>query len=79
MPSRDGRRLQERFDPAEARDLLTLIENLENDFYDTDAHIVAKDLSHMETIACDAFQNKHPQIPLELVRILSWCYTFDFR
>lgn len=79
MPSRDDKRLSEQFGTEGAAKLLPLIKSLEDDFYSSDARLVAANLQEMEKLASDQFKRKHPKVADEIVRAFAWCYTFDFK
>jgi hypothetical protein len=79
MPSRDDRRLKDRFGESVAAKLLSLIRSLENDFYSSDARLVAANLHDIERLASEQFKRKHPAIADEIVKVFAWCYTFDFK
>ncbi len=78
-PQRSAARLVERFGSAAASQLLPQIKSLEDEFYQSDARHVARTLPEMGKIAADEFRLKHPNIPLEIVDALAWCYTFDWK
>lgn len=79
FPSRDETRIRARYGEPDASALLAQIRILEADYYDTDANRVASDLAEMQSLASEAFCKKHPSLPREVVSVLGWCYTFDFR
>jgi hypothetical protein len=78
-PSRNDKRLMARFGEDVAARLLPLIKSLEDDFYSSDARLVAANLQEMEKLASERFKEKHPGIADEIVKALAWCYTFDFK
>lgn len=79
MPSRDWTRVIKRFGEVNAKPLIDKLKSLEDDFYATDAHRYAKDVSEMGQMAADDFRLKHPRIPDDIVNVFIWCYTYDFR
>ncbi len=79
MPNRDDTRLAQQFGDGIAAKLLPVIKSLEEDFYSSDAQIVAADLQEMEKIASEQFNKKHPTVADEIVKVFAWCYTFDFK
>jgi hypothetical protein len=79
MPSRDGARLARQFGDEEAEKLLPVIKSLEEDFYSSDARLVATDLQEMGKLASEQFKRKHPTVAEEIVDAFAWCYTFDFK
>ena len=79
MPSRDDARLANHFGQQIASELLPLIRSLEEDFYSSDARIVAANLQEMEELASAQFKRKHPTVAEEIVKAFAWCYTFDFK
>lgn len=79
MPSRSDERVTDHFGDASAAKLLPLIKSLEDDFYSSDARLVAADLQEMEKLASEQFKRKHPTVADEIVKAFAWCYTFDFK
>ncbi len=79
MPSRSDKRLVDRFGEDVAAGLLPLIKFLEDDFYSSDARLVAANLQEMEKLASEHFRRKHPAVAEEIVKAFAWCYTFDFK
>ena len=79
MPSRDDARLVNYFGGDVAGKLLPLIKSLEEDFYSSDARLVAANLQEMENLASEQFKRKHPAVADEIVKAFAWCYTFDFK
>lgn len=77
-PDRDDQRVAERYG-LEASALLRLMKSLEEDFYASNAHIVAKDLADMAALASEDFVRKHPTVSPEIVKLFAWCYTFDYK
>jgi hypothetical protein len=68
-----------RFGPELAAKLLAVIRRLKEDFYSSDASLVAANLQEMERLATEQFKKKHPDIPDEISNAFAWCYTFDFK
>jgi len=79
MPSRDDARLARKFGDKVAAKLLPVIKSLEEDFYSSDARLVATDLQEMGRMASEQFKRKHPTVAEEIVEAFAWCYTFDFK
>ena len=79
MPSRDDARLAKRFGDDVAAKLLPVIKSLEEDFYSSDARLVARNVQEMEKLASEQFKRKHPTVADEIVEALAWCYSFDFK
>lgn len=79
MPSRNDKRLVERFGEDAAAKLLPVIKSLEDDFYVSDARLVAANLQDMERQASEDFKRKHPTVAEDIVKAFAWCYTFDFK
>ena len=79
MPSRDDSRVVNRFGAEVAAKLFSAIKALENDFYSSDAQLVAANIQEMEELASEQFKQKHPAVPDEIVKAFAWCYTFDFK
>lgn len=78
-PSRNDQRLTDHLSEHAAAALLPLIKLLENDFYSSDARITAANLQEMRQLASEQFKQKHPGVAEEIVEVLAWCYTFDFK
>ena len=51
--------------------LMEKIEALESDFYSSNARHIASNLKEMDALASAQFMDKHPEIPNEIVKILS--------
>lgn len=79
MPSRNDQRVKDHFGEDIAAKLLPLIKALANDFYSSDARLVAADLEEMDKLASEQFKQKHPTVSDEIVKAFAWCYTFDFK
>jgi hypothetical protein len=79
MPSRNDARLLERFGREKGAALLSEIKGLEDDFYLSDAHLVAADMQDMARRCADDFRRKRPGIAEEIVNAFVWCYTFDYK
>lgn len=78
-PSRDDARLAKQFGHETAAKLLPVIKALDEDFYTSDARLVAADLQEMEKLASEQFRRRHPAVAEDIVKAFSWCYTFDFK
>ncbi len=79
MPSRNDKRVVDRFGEDAAAKLLPVMKSLEDDFYASDAQLVAVSPQEMEKLACEHFKRKHPTVAEEIVNAFAWCYTFDFK
>ena len=79
MPSRNDAKLLERFGHEKGTSLLNEIKNLEDDFYLSDAHLVAADIQDMARRCAEDFKRKRPGIAEEIVNAFAWCYTFDYK
>jgi hypothetical protein len=78
-PSRDEKRVVQRYGGATAAKLLQIIRTLEDEFYASDARFTAAGLPEMAALASEQFMQKHPGIDQDIVDALAWCYTFDFK
>lgn len=78
-PVRDEQRLVARFGEKIAENLLPVVRELERQFYESDAHLRAADLSAMGALAARRFRMLHPELSEDAVDALAWCYTFDNR
>jgi hypothetical protein len=79
MPSRNDERLLERFGCEKGAVLLSEIKGLKDDFYLSDARLVAADIQDMARRCADDFRRKRPGIAEEIVNAFVWCYTFDYK
>jgi hypothetical protein len=79
MPGRNDKRVMDRFGDEDAAKLLLLIKSLANDFYASDARLIAADLEEMNKLASEHFKRKHPTVSEEIVKAFAWCYTFDYK
>jgi len=59
--------------------LLRQLKQLEADCYLSDAHVLATDMSDMANRCARDFRARRPDVPAEVVDVLVWCYTFDYR
>jgi hypothetical protein len=78
-PSRNAESVAACFGEETAATLLPLIRQVEDEFYASDARHVAADLAAMATISSRQFTAKYPELPVDAVRALAWCYTFDYK
>jgi len=78
-PHHDDSALMNHFGPEKASELLSKIKSLQDDFYSSNANLVADNLQEMGKIASEEFRKKHPEISEEIVQAFAWCYTFDFK
>ena len=78
-PCREDSLLINHFGADATVKLLAVIKSLEEDFYSSDARLVAANLQEMEKLASEEFRKKHPTIADEIVKAFAWCYTFDFK
>lgn len=79
MPKRNDDRLIAYFGPKVAQDLLPIIKSLEKDFYAAGKENISRDLNEMIDAASAAFRRMHPDISEDVVKILAWCCSFDWR
>jgi hypothetical protein len=79
MPKRNDERVIAHFGVQVAQELLPVIKSLQKDFYVSAADGLAGDLNEMGKIASERFRREHPDISEDIVKILAWCYTYDFR
>jgi hypothetical protein len=63
------KRLVDHFGEELAAKLLPLVKSLEDDFYSSDAQLVAADLHEMEKVASEEFKRKHPAVAEEIVKL----------
>jgi hypothetical protein len=78
-PIRDESSVVQRFGPEIAAQLLSTLKYLENEFYTSDARLVAGNLQKMDDMSAEQFRKNHPEVPREIVKAFAWCYTFDFK
>jgi hypothetical protein len=79
MPKRSDERVIAQFGAQVAKDLLPEIKSLASDYYAPASNILGSDLSEMAKVASELFREKHPGISEEVVKILAWCFTYNFR
>jgi hypothetical protein len=79
MPSQDLSALRRRYGANQASELLTVIEPLIEEFYQSGAKDSARDLVEMGEIAKQDFKKKYPELPDEISEAFAWCYTFDYK
>ena len=79
MPKRDDARILKRFGDEFGQELLRSIKMLENDFYSSQAYLIAADMRELEKKASEDFKRMHPKVDSEVVKALAWCCTFDFK
>lgn len=78
-PSRDEQLLRERFGDEATIDLLPVVEQLEEDFYKSEAHTRSRSVVDMGQMAAADFRLLHPEIADEAVDALAWCYMYDYK
>jgi hypothetical protein len=79
LPNRNDARLLERFGREKGTALLSEIKVLEDDFYLSDAYLVAVDIQDMAKRCGEDFKRKRPEVVEEIVNAFVWCYTFDYK
>src|SRR4051794_18755007 len=78
-PHRDENRLTDSFGSERAVDLVKVVQALEEEFYNSDAHLAVGNLSEMGDVAAERFRSLHPEISDKAAQALAWCYTFDYK
>jgi hypothetical protein len=78
-PTRDDHHLTQVYGPDRAAELLPLVKALAADYYSSNAHLTAPNLTVLGDTATTQFRSNHPEISPEAIRALEWCYTFDLR
>ena len=78
-PVRDDSALVDRFGVEQAAALKSKLKSLEDEFYESNARIVAANLGEMGQMAMAEFRTRHPEVPEEIAEVFAWCYTFDYR
>jgi hypothetical protein len=78
-PNRNDSLVINHFGPELGAKLLTTMKVLADDFYSSNANQIAHGVQEMAKMAADHFRQKHPEIPEEIIEVLAWCYTFDFK
>jgi hypothetical protein len=79
MPRRDDSRLVNRFGEERGAELLREILALEDEFYQSDARLVAANIQDMARRCADDFKRRKPDVATEIVDAFVWCYTFDYK
>ncbi len=78
-PNRSEVRLVAQFGAELASRLLPVLDELETEFYVSNAKYLSKDLAEMAEMAAREFQERFPTLPSEIAKAFAWCYTFDFK
>ncbi|MEZ5654250.1 MAG: hypothetical protein R3E87_27255 [Burkholderiaceae bacterium] len=78
-PQRSDQRVLDEFGVEVGSWLVPIIKKLADDYYATDAQWTVRDLGEAGRVASDAFMARNPHVPLEAVRTLEWCFTWDFK
>ncbi len=78
-PDRNAGRITERWGAEATLDLVPLVTQLEDDFYQSAARYGAENMVEMGRVASAEFADRHPGISADAVAALAWCYTFDFK
>jgi hypothetical protein len=76
-PSRDEKRVIERFGPEAAERLLPLVRRYHAAFMASQAQSRASDLVEIGAMATEEFVRDHPLVPPDALAALAWSYTFD--
>ncbi len=79
IPTRDDKRLKESYGTKASEELLQVIKKLENDFYSSNAGVIASNIQEVAKLSSEQFKKKHPALPEEITKIFAWCYTFDYK
>jgi len=77
-PRRDKSALERRFG-ADSAKWIALMESIAHDFYESKAHLEARDLQEMWTMSIADFKKRHPDASDAIAKALAWCYTFDYK
>ncbi|ACX95230.1 hypothetical protein Hneap_0369 [Halothiobacillus neapolitanus c2] len=77
-PRRDSSMVVQRFG-SEATKWISLIELLEDEFYESKANFESANMQEMSAMVIADFRKKYPEVPDEITKALAWCYTFDNR
>jgi hypothetical protein len=78
-PTRDESRLQKRYGPTLASELIPILRELEKDFYTSMAHNTVRDLDEMAAQAAKEFRVRHPELPSDIAEAFAWCYGYDWK
>ena len=79
FPCRHQQALSLEFSPREIKQLMPILNLIENDFYKSKAHVAAPNLMVMGEMAIADFRSMYPNLPEEIAQAFAWCYTFDFK
>jgi hypothetical protein len=79
MPKRDDDQVIAHFGAKVAQDLLPIIKSLEKDFYAAAKETISRDLNEMIEVASATFRAMHPDVSEDVVKILDWCCSYDWR
>jgi hypothetical protein len=78
FPARSAERLSEHFDDLTASDLVPEVTRLDEEFYQTEP-AEREPLNAAADRAAAAFVARHPDLTMDAVDALRWCYTYDWR
>ena len=78
-PRRNPAAVLERYGQTEGTRLLTIIQQLERDYFSCTARNYAMTLDELRRIAKEEFVAKYPDLPVEGLKVLDWCYSYDNR
>lgn len=78
-PVRDESRLLAEFGRERAEEMTLRIREIEDEFYASDAHLVATDLEDMANRAVADFRQRRTDLSDAAVEALAWCYTYDYK
>ncbi len=79
FPRRDNVAVANALGSVAAAKLLPVLEALAEEFYSTNARLVAADVHEMSEVALAQFKAKYPDLPAQIAEAFAWCYTFDFK
>ena len=68
-----------KYGPQLGARLLDAIRRLDADYYASDAHHRATDLTDMGAQASAEFRRLHPEVSEDAVQALEWSYTWDYK
>lgn len=78
-PNHSEFRLVKRFGDARAQDLIPILRQLEDEFYESDAKFTVADLAEMGDKAATRFRQLHPELTQDAIEAFAWCYSYDFK
>jgi hypothetical protein len=78
-PSRDDEHFAVMIGADAALDLLPIIRQMQDEFYESDAYNTMANLDEMAHTAAAEFRTRRPELSDEAIDALAWCYAWDWK